>query len=277
MPVRNESGATPRPRPGMAAPQTSRANNAGAQPVTGEDAWDVINNSKQGTDEGGFNKMNTNFYLMDGDEVNVVVLDDNPFVFTGHTIKCRTDAGKTFYTTEQCQKSIQGHCNMCASNNKAISKAKNVVAFRVLDSRGSWDKDAQGWDGEPKPKIFLAPMYLAKQFKALKDDVGGKLSEYVIKLTKNQNYVAQLALERDPNNPRALTYIYAPDFDGDLPEVGEVYAAREDDDLIDFIDRFAYEPPATQTPSNSRVRGGSGSGFGGGQGQGNPPTARRGF
>ena len=276
MPVRNEQGATPRPRPGAVAPQTNRANNAG-QAVTGEDAWDVINNSKQSGDEGGFNKMNTNFFLMDGDEVDIVLLDDNPFVFMGHIIKCRTDAGKTFYTTEQCQKSIQGHCNMCSSNNKSIGKAKNIVAFRLLDSRGTWNKDSQDWDWIAKPKIFLTPMYLAKQFKALKDDVGGKLSDYVIKLSKNQNYVAQMAMAKDPNNPRMMTYVDAPIFDGDLPEVMEVYEAREDDDLIDYIDRFAYEAPTTQAASPRSVRNGSTGGFA--QPANNAPAqpVRRGF
>lgn len=223
------------------------------------DAWDDIMNMKGAGGDGSFDKMNTNFFLKDGEEIDIVVLDENPFIFWGHTVKCQTDKGTTFYRTERCQKCAQDYCVLCESDNTAVGKSKKVIAFRVLDSRGSWDKKLNGgnggMDGEPVPKIFLPPLYLAKQFKALKDDGDGTISDKVIKLSKNTNYVASFKFKKGQGG--ALHYVDAPIFDGDLPEVLEdVYAPMSDDDLYDFLDRFASAPAPQRQQNNQRGNGG---------------------
>jgi len=128
---------------------TSRTRTQQPQAANEDEAWDEVMDMKSGGggDDGSFNKLNTNFWLKNGEEIDVVILDENPTVFWGHVIKCKTDAGRTFYRTEQCQKSEQDFCEMCdMTDNKAVSKAKRIIAFRILDSRGSWDKDLNDGD-----------------------------------------------------------------------------------------------------------------------------------
>jgi len=248
---------TPR-RVANTAPTGNQNARNNSQKVDEDDAWDEIMNMKgkgEGGD-GGFNKMNTNFFLKDGEEIDIVVLDENPVIFWGHVIKCESEKGQTFYRTEQCQKSEQDYCVLCESDNPSVSKAKNIIAFRVLDSRGSWDKNLNngkgGLDGVPAPKIFLTPLYLAKQFKSLKDDAGGSISDKVVKLSKNTNYQANFKFKKNADG--SLRYVDAPEFDGDLPDTLEVYAPMSDNELMDFVQKFAVSARAS-APSNSRGGG----------------------
>lgn len=231
MPVRDSGGQRPPARTGATAParQSSKPNT--------DDVWDDIMNRKSGgSDDGTFNKMNTNFFLQDGEKIDIVLLDNDPILFGGHSIKCKSDAGKTFYRIEQCQKSEQEYCVLCESDNSAVSKAKSIIAFRVLDSRGSWVKD-KGLDGIPAPKIFLTPLYLAKQIKTLLDDAEGELRDKVLQLSKSGNYAINFKLKKHPQG--GMDYVTAPEYDGDMPEVLDVYATMSDDDLIDFVRKFA--------------------------------------
>lgn len=253
MPSREESARGNRPQRGATPPVRNNGANArqvasarASQGSSEDEVWDEIMDMKQGGGgEGGFDKMNTNFFLKDGEEIDIVLMDNVPTVFNGHIIKCQgqRDDGSTytFYRTEQCQKSAQDYCVLCESQNSAVGKAKKVIAFRVLDSRGSWDKTLNngngGLNGIPTPKIFLVPIYLAKQFKTLRDDAGGELTDKVIKLSKNGNYQANFKFKK--NNDGSLRYLNAPDYDGEIPEILDVYVAMEDDDLIDFVRKFA--------------------------------------
>ena len=221
----------------------------------GEEAWDDIMNMKSGGSDGSFDKMNTSFFLREGEEIDIVVLDESPCMFWGHTIKCQSQAGKTFYRIEQCQKSEQDSCVMCDSQNKAIGAAKKIIGFRVLDSRGSWDRQTKAMDGVPAPKIFMVPLYLAKQLKSLKDDAG-TISDKVIKLSKTGNYQANFKYRKNANG--SLEYVSAPDYEEDLPDILEVYKPMGDSDLIDFIRQFA-EPAANTSTVSSRTTGGGGS------------------
>lgn len=250
MPVRNETGGNQTPTRTRA-----RASQAVDQKQDGDDVWDDIMTMKGKGDfeDGAFNKMNTNFWLKEGEEIDIVVLDDNPVIFWGHTIKCSTDKGQTFYRVEQCQKSTQDYCTLCESKSPAVKKSTKSIAFRILDSRGSWDKKLNdgkgGMNGIAVPKIFLVPLYVAKQFKVLKDDAGGKLSDKVVKLSKTGNYIANFKYKKNPDG--SLRYVDAPVYDGELPEVLEVYAPMEDKDIQDFLHKFADggAPQARNTPA----------------------------
>ena len=237
MPSRDERPSASRAsqRPSANASQRTRPNQA---KDNGDDVWGEIMNMKgKGSGgEGGFNKLNTSFWLSNGEEIDIVLLDEQPFMFWGHTIKCRSKEGKTFYRIEACQKSEQDYCVMCESDNKAIGKSKKIIAFRVLDSRGSWDSETKGLDGVPTPKIFTVSIDLAKQIKLLKDDAG-TISDKVLKLSKNGTYTINFKFKK--NTDGSLRYVNAPDYDGDLPEVLEVYAPMDDDDLMEFIRQFA--------------------------------------
>ena len=212
--------------------------------VQSADTWDEIMNMKSGGsgEEGGFNKMNTNFFLTDNEEIEIVLFDDVPTMFWGHIIKCKSKDSKTFYRTEQCQKTEQDYCTLCSSNNPAVSKAKKIIAFRLLDSRGSWDSKAGGLDGIPIPKIFLAPLYLAKQFKTLLDEAGGTLKDKVLKLSKKTQYMVSFKFDKLPSG--GFDYVKAPEYDGELPDILDIYAPMTDADLSDFIMKFADNAPA---------------------------------
>ena len=258
MPSRDERPSANRASTRPSATASQRNNNRSGKPAN-DDVWDEIMNMKgKGSGgEGGFNKMNTNFYLQNGEEIDIVLLDEQPFMFWGHTIKCRSKEGKTFYRTEQCQKSEQDYCVMCESDNKAIGKAKKVIAFRVLDSRGSWDSEAKGLDGIPAPKIFMVSIDLAKQIKLLKDDAG-TISDKVLKLSKNGTYTINFKFKKSPDG--SLRYVNAPDYDGELPEVLDVYAPMEDDELMDFIRQFADASSDSGSSNNRSSRNGKATG-----------------
>lgn len=253
-PQRAQRGVQEAPQQQRPAPAT--ANNAP------EDAWDVINNMKGGNGGGndGFNKMNTSFFLRDGEEADVVFVDEQPTIFFGHSIKCKSDAGKTFYRQEQCQKSEQDYCTMCDANNSAIGKANRVIGFRVIDSRGSWDSGKGELDGVPACKIFLVPLYLAKQIKTLKDDAG-TIGDKIIKLSKNGNYMANFKMVKLRSG--GFDYDYAPEELDEVaqPEILEVYAPMEDEELIDFIDKFA-DNSKSQKPASNAGTGRNIGGFG---------------
>ena len=247
---------------GVRSAQTTES----ASPSNEEDKWDEISNMKgKGESQDGFTKMNTNFFLRNGEEARIVFLDEAPFFIWGHEIQCRTDQGKQFWSTEQCQKSAQDHCLMCESDSKAISKNAKKIIFRILDERGSYTEN--GFDGVPAPKLFKVPLYLAKVIKGLKDD-GGTLTDKVVKLKKDTNYTAAFELVKDTVSG-AMFYKDAPEYDGELPEVVEVYAARDDDSLTDFVTKFS-DAPSTSSASpkqsagnsagNSGRRAGSGTG-----------------
>ena len=56
-----------------------------------------------------------------------------------------------------------------------------------------------------------------------------------------------------------MNFVDAPEFDGELPEILEVYAPLEDDDLIDFVRKFSHneQPQAPARSGGSNRRAGS--------------------
>lgn len=227
----------------------------GADSGDSDDPWDTIANMKGGSggsDDGTFTKMNTNFFLRDDEEAEVLFLDEDPVIFMGHTLKGQGEKS-VFYRTEACQKSEQDYCTMCDTRNQNVSKARRVIAFRIMDFRGKWDTQKGGFDGEPSPKIFLVPLYLAKQIKILKDDTGS-LIDKVAKLTKSGNYGINFVTVPRKGGGFDYDYIDFEDEFGDmeLPEVSEVYAPSEDDYLDDFIDNYCNGAPAPSNNSSSR-------------------------
>lgn len=211
----------------------------------GEDAWEKVMNAKGGgggakEDDNGFTKMNTNFYLTDGESTEIIFLEDVPYVFSAHGLKMKSKKGATFYVTEGCQKSAQNHCLMCSSKLSTVGKVRNVVAFIILDGRGSYDKDEQDFDGVPVPKIFMTPLALAKAIKRLRDDVDGDLTDKVIKLSKDSKaYSISIATVKKGSG---IEYKKAPKYDGALPNVQELYAPLSDEELERILSYQEDEP-----------------------------------
>lgn len=245
-------------------------------PQSGDDVWDTINEMKTGSGgAGGFDKMNTSFFLRDGEVARVIFIDENPTVFFGHTIKCISDAGKVFYRTEQCQKATQQYCTMCdaSATNKAVGKAGRVIGFRLLDERGKWDSNKQALDGIPTPKIFLSPTDTAKLIKNVKDEAGGVISDKIVKMTKNSKYFPTVEMVKLQSG--GFDYETFPESifdDMPLPEILDVYAPLSDADIIEFIDKFGVKPQNNNQNQNNGgnaggggFNGNTGGGFNGGQ------------
>ena len=226
-----------------------------------DDAWDEVANANEGGsgDSGEFTKMNTNFFLGKGEkDVEVVFIDPAPSIFTGHTLACETDAGKQFWITEACQKLAGDSCVMCDSKNKNVGGKRKVIAFRLIDSRGAWDREAGELDGIPTPKIFLAPVYLAKQLKSLKDEAGDDFNKVIIKLSKEgKNYVASFKFQK---TGKTMEFVEAPEYVGALPEIMEVYAPREDEELLDFMEKFVIGYGRSASPTHREDSKGRGFG-----------------
>jgi hypothetical protein len=208
-----------------------------------DDAWGKVMEMKSASmnslveDENGFNKLNTNYYLLDGEEGLIQFISDIPIIFPGHNIKMFTKAGKPYYITETCQKSNQASCVLCNSKANTIGDARQIIAFSVLDYRGTYRKkdeknpaSKEGWDGVPVPKIFLMPLGLAKSIKKLKDEVGGTLKDKIIKLSKDaKNYTPQVMMDKVDGG--LMKYRTATPFTGKSPNINVLYAAQNDEAL----------------------------------------------
>ena len=238
-PVRNRADAT-----GVAQTQEEPQ----LESITGDSAWDSIEEMKGSGGDGKFDKMSTSFFLKEGEKAEVVFIDENPVIFHGHNIKCVSEKGTTFYRTEQCQKSIQDYCVYCdaSAQNNAISKANKVIAFRLLDSRGKWDSNKRGLDGNPAPKIFLSPLYFAKQTKALKDEAG-EISDKVINISRTGNYTLSYKMNKLDSGGFDYEFVDEAIFnDMEMPEILDVYAPLNDAEATEFMDKFSAKQQQQQ-------------------------------
>lgn len=209
-----------------------------------EETWEKIENMKTGartdpghSDENGFNKLNTNFFLRDGESAYVQFVDNVPFIFAGHGLKMTSKRGSTYYITEACQKSTKRSCVLCSSSNSRVSDMRQYIAFRLIDYRGTYDTKTKKVDSDvPAPSIFLTPKGLAMQLKQIIDDNGGDITDKLIKLTKNEkNYNAQVVVEKDKDDPSLQRVKKAKVWDGLVPDAKHIYSPKEDEDLLKII------------------------------------------
>lgn len=233
MPQRSNDSTKDVPTTKRSAP-TAQANN----PAQSGDAWEELAGLKSGgqvEDENGFTKMNTSFYLKDGEEIEIVLLEDQPYIFMAHTVKMHTKAGKAYFVTEACQKANSNHCEFCSTKAKTVGLARQTVAFEILDPRGTKDAKTDKWSNKPAPKIFLPPLALAKAIKRIRDDVGGSLLDKVLKLSKDSKaYSVQLSMT--PGKEKGQMFMKkAPKFDGPRPDVKVIYAPLSDQEAMNII------------------------------------------
>lgn len=135
------------------------------------------------------------FYLQTDEEAEIQLLVDEPIVVEGHNIKNRYGR----FQFEPCQKFTQKHCLMCQEGIKLSWKA----AFKILDFRGSWDKDKKEFKyDKPVEKIWLTSPTLAAQLNAFFEKRKSKPSELSLLITaagsgKSKTHNIQLALDED--------------------------------------------------------------------------------
>lgn len=243
-------------------PKRNEKEQAGSTPVvaqgTDDEKWEELMDMKSTgmsmnkADENGFDKMNSNFYLLDGEACDIALLEDVPHVFAGHNLKLRSKSGKTYYTVEACLKAVGDTCEMCSTNQKNVGAVRQNIAFVILDSRGAFDQKAGAFDGKPCPKIFLAPLPVAKAFKRLRDDAGGTLKDKVIRLSKDAKaYSANIATVKKGDQ---LMYKKAPVWTGPIPNVAVIYAPSDREQLAKFLNFVSVDDGTEEASGN----GGSG-------------------
>lgn len=211
----------------------------------GDDTWDTVLNMTNNSvdidkgDDNGYTKQNTNFYLKDGEEALIILMEDTPTVFQGHSVKRKTKAGKSFFTVEASQKTVKNSCKWekAAQQNPAIGAARNQIAFPIVDSRGSYDSATQQLDGKPAGKIFLTPLPVAKRIKKLRDEQDGSLKGKILKLSKDaKNYTVELHMVKQADgsyrpkeaDPKMLAAIA-------VPNIKKVYAPLEDNEIDTYL------------------------------------------
>lgn len=106
--------------------------------------------------------------LKDGEEANIQFLDDDPYSFMAHQLQIENR-----WKTIPCQLEKQRHCTLCDDGSKPIWRA----AFRVLDSRGAWDKDKGKFKYDaPVERLWMVNATVANQIKVKHDKKGTLLT-----------------------------------------------------------------------------------------------------
>lgn len=231
----------------------------------GGDVWDDIMDMKSASfnalveDEGGFTKMSSNFYLTDGEETEIQMLSETPHAFQGHNLKLMSKKNKPYYVVETCQKTAQKHCVLCSTKSKNVGDLRQLIAFGILDYRGTYDTKTNTFDGVPAPRIFLTPLGLAKAFKRLRDEVGGRLTDKVIKLTKDsKNYNPSIKTIPNPaDNGASLVYKKARPFSGAKPNISVLYAPQTDDYLNNLVNNAIKSDSDAETTADDSAGSGS--------------------
>lgn len=195
----------------MPTPRETRSERAAAErPETTKNGWaEVARRRKEyeekqallADDEGKLRE----FWLKAGEVAIVQFLDEEPYIFDGHQIKDKN--GK--FGFEPCQLSVQKHCLMCRDGIKQSWKA----AFRILDYRGSWDKDKEKfkWD-EPVEKMWITNMTLLNLLSAVRSKRDKPLTELVLEITRtgsgkqNTTYMIEQAFDTDDNKMKPIPW-----------------------------------------------------------------------
>ena len=129
------------------------------------------------------------FYLKDGESATIQFLHD------AHSVRDKNGR----FSVVPCQLNTQRRCEMCSRGIKQTWRA----AFKILDYRGSWDKDKKKFTyDKPVEKIWKVGATIANQLKSIRDRRGRELTEMVLEVTRS-------------GSNTDTTYNFEPAFDDD--------------------------------------------------------------
>lgn len=118
------------------------------------------------------------FYLTEGESAMIQFIDSAPYCYDAHAVMGKNGR----YATVPCQLSEKKHCLLCSSGSKQTWKA----AFRVLDYRGSWDKNSKSFRHDKQvPKIWRVGATLAQQLRTFCEKQGRDLDDLVIEVSRS--------------------------------------------------------------------------------------------
>lgn len=140
--------------------------------------WGAVAKKKAENAENFDNDKIRDFWLKDGEEATIQFLHDEPHAVDGHSVKLGTAKNHNF---TPCQKNTQKHCLMCREGIKVQTR----FAFKILDYRGSWDKDKEKFKyDKPVEKLWLTGIKVAESLKGRVDRTGKPLTKTVLSVTR---------------------------------------------------------------------------------------------
>lgn len=118
------------------------------------------------------------FWLKPDESAIIQFLQDEPYCFDAHQVKDK----KGNWQIVPCQLNTGRHCVLCSEGVKQTWRA----AFKIIDYRGSWDKDKRKFTyDKPIEKIWKVGSTIAQQLKQIVDKKGKDLTEMVFEVTRS--------------------------------------------------------------------------------------------
>ena len=118
------------------------------------------------------------FWLKPDESAIIQFLQDEPYCFDAHQVKDK----KGNWKIVPCQLNNSRHCVLCNEGVKQTWRA----AFKIIDYRGSWDKDKKKFTyDKPIEKIWKVGSTIAQQLKQIVDKKGKELTEMVFEVTRS--------------------------------------------------------------------------------------------
>ena len=168
------------------------------------------------------------FWLKPDETATIQFLQDEPYCFDAHQVKDR----KGNWAIVPCQLNVGRHCVLCSEGVKQTWRA----AFKILDYRGSWDKDRKKFKcDKPVEKIWKVGSTIAQQLKQIVDKKGKSLTELVLEVTrsgsgKDSSYNFEQAFDDDDRKLKPI------DWDEKTPTAEELCQPPSEDE----IDEMGY-------------------------------------
>lgn len=163
-------------------------------------------------------------FWMKSDETAIIqFLQDEPYCYDAHQVKDK----KGNWTVVPCQLNTGRHCVLCSEGVKQTWKA----AFKILDYRGSWDKDKKRFTNDtPIEKIWKVGSTIAQQLKQIVDKKGKDLTEMVFEVTrsgsgKDSSYNFEQAFDSSDRKMKPL------DWDEQTPSAEELCQPPTEDEI----------------------------------------------
>lgn len=163
------------------------------------------------------------FFLKEDEEATIQFLTDEPYCFDAHSVRDRSGN----FSTVPCGLNTGKSCSLCKDGIKTTWRA----AFKVLDFRGSWNRDKKRFNNDdPVVRIWTVGSTVAQQLKQYCDKKKSDLSELVIEVSrsgggKDTTYNLETALDSRDRKIRPI------DFDDETPDLKVLCAPPSEEDV----------------------------------------------
>jgi len=144
------------------------------------------------------------FWLKSDESAIIQFLQDEPYCFDAHQVK----DSRGNWAIVPCQLNTSKHCVLCSEGSKLTWRA----AFKILDYRGTWDKDKKRFKNDKAvEKIWKVGATIAQQLKQLVDKKGKDLTEMVFEVTrsgsgKDSSYNFEQAFDDDDRKMKPMSW-----------------------------------------------------------------------